>query len=134
MEHTISRSPRLDLVVRRSTCLPARRTAPRRHVVPRRSIYRRRRFAAGVAAAFAAITLGLGVQAVVSGPGGGPASAAGAGSLEAGSRTVVASQGESLWDIAALHHGDADFHRYLEELIALNGVTTIEVGQPVWLP
>lgn len=121
-----------DLRAKRYDVPPSRRHA--RSLRLSAATYRRRRITAGAAAVVGVAVLGLGVQAIVSGPGGGPpASAAGAGSL-GGERAVRARPGDSLWAIARAHHGDVDFERYLGELIELNGGTAIDVGQQVRLP
>lgn len=97
--------------------------------------YRRRR--AGVALAVAALVGGgaLVADTILTGPGGVPASAAGAGTEQVRSgRVVRADPGDSLWSIAEDHHGDVPIGRYVEALIDLNGGTGIEVGQLVRLP
>jgi hypothetical protein len=72
---------------------------------------------------------------ILTGPGGVPASAAGAGTEPVGSGMVVrAHPGDSLWSIAEEHHGEIAIRRYVEALIDLNGGTGIEVGQLVRLP
>src|SRR6266508_2364779 len=80
------------------------------------AVYRRRRLRVGAATTIAVAALGLGVQAIVSDSGGGPASAAGVGSLTGSERTVVARPGDTLWAIARAHHGDVGFRRYLDAL------------------
>jgi len=83
-----------------------------------------------------AATIGAGAlvaDSVLTGPGGVPASAAGAGTAGPG-RTVRADPGDSLWSIAEAHRGDIGITRYVEALIELNGGTQIEAGQLVHLP
>jgi hypothetical protein len=46
----------------------------------------------------------------------------------------VAQPGDSLWSIADEHRGAVDRDRYVDELIDLNGSTSIVVGQAVHLP
>jgi hypothetical protein len=87
----------------------------------------------GLAVAIAVTVLSLGVQAALTDPGSGPASAAGIGTATA-SLTVRAERGDSLWSIADEFHGDVDITRYLDKLIELNGGTSIEAGQLVRLP
>ena len=70
---------------------------------------------------------------VLTGPGGVPASAAGAGQAPL-ERTVRARPGDSLWSIAEVFHGDAPIAHYVEALISRNGGTRIEAGQVVRLP
>jgi hypothetical protein len=99
---------------------------------PTASTYRRRRAVVGVVVA---AVVGCGVIAgnALAGPGGDPASAAGAGTAQAVS-TVRARTGDSLWSIAEVFHGDVSVARYVETLISLNGGTRIEAGQIVRLP
>lgn len=85
-------------------------------------------------AAGAVTALGLMADAIVSGPGGVPASAAGAGT-DTPDRFVVVRAGDTLWSIAEAHHGDINLRRYVEKLIDLNGDSTrIVIGQTVQLP
>jgi len=97
------------------------------------AIYRRRRRVVGLVVAIAVIVLSLGVQAALTDPGSGPASAAGIGTATA-PRSVRAQPGDSLWSIAEANHGSVDLTRYLDKLIDLNGGTGIEAGQLVQLP
>ncbi len=99
---------------------------------PRPVVQRRRAFAAVLVAAVLSL-LGLGAHGVLTDPGGGPASAAGVGQVNATVK-VVAQPGDSLWSIAERHHGDIGLRRYLDALIDLNGGTAIQVGQAVRLP
>ena len=95
--------------------------------------YRRRRAVVGLALAGAAGLATLVADGVLTGPGGDPASAAGAGPVVHG-MTVRVHRGDSLWSIAEEHHGDIPLTRYLEALIDRNGGTSIQVGQLVHLP
>jgi hypothetical protein len=100
----------------------------------REARYRRRRAVVGL---LVAGVVGVGVlvaDSVLTGPGGVPASAAGAGTARPTGRSVRADVGDSLWSIAEVHHGTTSITRYVEALISLNGGTTIEVGQLVALP
>lgn len=97
------------------------------------AVYRRRRRVVGLVVAIAVIVLTLGVQAALTDPGSGPASAAGIGTATA-PRSVRAQPGDSLWSIAEANHGSVDLTRYLDKLIDLNGGTGIEAGQLVQLP
>lgn len=49
-------------------------------------------------------------------------------------RVHVARDGDSLWSIADDYRGDVDRDRYVDALVALNGGTTVSVGQGVRLP
>jgi hypothetical protein len=110
---------------------PRRVRRPRR--APTDATYRRRRAALGLLLAGAVGSAALVAGNVLTGPGGVPASAAGAGraALE---RTVLARPGDSLWSIAEVFHGDVAITRYVEALISRNGGTRIEAGQVVRLP
>jgi hypothetical protein len=97
--------------------------------------YRRRRAVA--AATLCTVALaggGVAADGVLRDSGGVPASAAGAALPPLRERTVVARPGDTLWALARQHHGVADFDRYLDEVIDLNGGTAIQVGQIVRLP
>jgi hypothetical protein len=134
------RHGRIDVCARRHDLAPSRHAGsiPPPGVRARATrldpaVYRRRRRVVGVAIAMFVAALSLAVQAAIDGPGSGPASAAGAGTV-VGSRTVRAMPGDSLWNIAEDHHGDVDINRYVDELVELNGGTSIVVGQRVRLP
>ena len=91
--------------------------------------------AAGLLVAGAVATATVVAGSVLTGPGGVPASAAGAGTASAGHpMSVRVAAGDSLWSIAEAHRGDVPITRYVEALIAANGGTHIEVGQLVRLP
>ena len=103
---------------------------------PRRAsaaTFRRRRAAAAVLVVAASIAIATSVNGVLSGPGGVPASAAGAGTARA-VVSVRAEPGDTLWSIAERFHGDVGLERYLDALIDLNGGTAIGAGQLVLLP
>jgi hypothetical protein len=95
--------------------------------------YRRRRAVATALVAGVVGTLGILADSVLTGPGGVPASAAGAGTASP-HMVVRADAGDSLWSIAEDHHGDVALSRYVEALIDVNGGTRIVVGQLVRLP
>jgi hypothetical protein len=113
------------------------RTAPAVPVVrPRRRserTYRRRRAAVGLLLAGVVGSAGLVAGNVLTGPGGVPASAAGAGTAPA-ERSVRVHAGDSLWSLAERFRGDVPITAYVEALISRNGGTRIEVGQVVLLP
>jgi hypothetical protein len=110
---------------------PRRVRRPRRP--PTESIYRRRRAAVGLLLAGIVGSAALVAGTVLTGPGGVPASAAGAGRAPL-ERTVLARPGDSLWSIAEVYHGDVSITRYVEALISRNGGTRIDAGQVVRLP
>jgi hypothetical protein len=95
--------------------------------------YRRRRAIA--AALLAGAIGGAGVVGgnVLTGPGGVPATAAGAGTAIP-ARIVRVRAGDSLWSIAARFRGEISIGRYVEALISANGGTHIEAGQVMRLP
>jgi nucleoid-associated protein YgaU len=95
--------------------------------------YRRRQATAAVLVVAASIAIATGVNGVLSGPGGVPASAAGAGTARA-VVSVRAEPGDTLWAIAERFHGDVGLERYVDALIELNGGTAIAAGQLVRLP
>jgi nucleoid-associated protein YgaU len=122
---------------------PAPRRRPDRFVEVRRvdpdprrasaATYRRRRAVAGVVLAVLAAVAIVAGHDVLAGSGGDPASAT--SSQPALARTtVIAQPGDSLWSIAADHHGAARLTGYLDTLVDLNGGATIEVGQVILLP
>lgn len=106
---------------------------------PTSAVYRRRRFVAGVIVAGALSAIGLAASDVLAGPGGEPASAAGA--RQTSTRSIVtARRGDSLWTIAErayaadAHAGSVRFATYLDAVIELNGGTELHAGQQVRLP
>lgn len=114
----------------------ARTTRPLRTARVSAATYRRRRATAAVLAVGALSVIGLGglgAIGVLTGPGGVPASAAGAGTAPP-DRVVRAEPGDSLWSLAERFHGDVGLQRYLDALIGLNGGTAIAAGQLVRLP
>ncbi len=100
---------------------------------PTESTYRRRRAAVGLLLAGIVGSAALVAGTVLTGPGGVPASAAGAGKAPL-ERTVLARPGDSLWSIAEVFHGEVPITRYVEALISRNGGTRIDAGQVVRLP
>jgi hypothetical protein len=119
-----------------TTALVVAGRSGRVQAVPRRlpeRVYRRRRALVGSLLVGSVALAGVAVSAVVAGPGGVPASAAGAAPTVA-RVTVVAQPGDTLWSLARRHHGPIDVDRYLDALIAANGGTAIQAGQAVQLP
>ena len=110
---------------------PRRVRRPRRP--PTEFTYRRRRAAVGLLLAGIVGSAALVAGTVLTGPGGVPASAAGAGRAPL-ERTVLARPGDSLWSIAEVFHGDVPITSYVEALISRNGGTRIDAGQVVRLP
>ncbi|MET0324399.1 MAG: LysM peptidoglycan-binding domain-containing protein [Ilumatobacteraceae bacterium] len=100
---------------------------------PTPTIYRRRRTIAGIVVSIVLSSVGVAAQGVLTGPGGEPASAAGAGTAST-VRHVRAEAGDSLWSIGERFHGDVGLSRYVDALVDLNGGSAIVVGQVVHLP
>jgi hypothetical protein len=95
--------------------------------------YRRRRTVVGVVAAMVVTLAGVAVHDVLAGPGGVPASAAGAQPALTDVR-IVARPGDTMWAIADRFNGDIPLDRYLEALVARNGGPSLQAGQTVRLP
>jgi hypothetical protein len=96
-------------------------------------ISRRRQAVAAALLAGAIGVVGVVGGNVLTGPGGVPATAAGAGTAIP-ARTVRVRAGDSLWSIATRFRGEIPIGRYVEALISANGGTRIEAGQVVRLP
>ena len=97
----------------------------------------RRLVAALVVAAVVSVTVmvvSAAVPVVLAGFGGAPAAASDRQPAATAPAVHVAQPGDSLWSIATEHHGAVEHSRYVDELIDLNGGTTIVAGQAVWLP
>ena len=97
------------------------------------AMYRRRRTVVALLGAGLLSAIGLAGQEVLTGPGGVPASAAGAGTARS-AQQVRAEPGDSLWSIAERFHGEVALTRYVDALVDLNGGTAISAGQVVRLP
>ena len=127
----------------------ALRRPPLRQTTLRRSthVYIRRRIV--VASVFFSLLAALGVGAgnVLANRGGEPASASAvrqATPFESttpglittpGLRTTYLVQpGDTMWSIAETHRDGANLVHYVDELIALNGGTTVQIGQLISLP
>ncbi|MEQ1873252.1 MAG: LysM peptidoglycan-binding domain-containing protein [Ilumatobacteraceae bacterium] len=102
--------------------LPAVRRAT--HVYIRRRIVVASVFFSLVAA------LGLGAGNVLANRGGEPASA----SAVRPAISYRVQPGDTMWSIAENHRDGANLVNYVDELIALNGGTTVHVGQLISLP
>ena len=105
--------------------------------------YAARRLGALIVALGSVVVMAALINSMLVGLGGSPAAAAEAtpapsapGASEVGDVQAfhVARAGESLWSIADQHRGSVDRGRYVDELIDLNGSTSIVVGQAVHLP
>lgn len=91
------------------------------------TVYVRRRLL--VAALFVAV-----VVAVWGGAGGALAGGEGGPGMPVVRATTVARAGDTLWSIAAAHHGDRPSDEYLDDLLLLNGGASLQIGQQVLLP
>jgi len=105
--------------------------------------YAARRLGAVIVTFGSVVVMAALVNSVLVGFGGSPAVAAEAASTSPGVQAAqlggpparhVARPGDSLWSIADEHRGAVDRDRYVDELIDLNGSTSIVVGQAVHLP
>jgi len=105
--------------------------------------YAARRLGALIVAFGSVVVMAALVNSVLVGLGGSPAVAAEAAPTPPGAQIAqlggapaqhVAQSGDSLWSIADEHRGAVDRDRYVDELIDLNGSTSIVVGQAVHLP
>jgi hypothetical protein len=107
---------------------------------PSSAVYLRRRVAALLALCGALVLAVAGIGVAVGGYGGTPAYAAESPAVGVASLATVdaemhvARSGESLWSIADQHRDGRDRAAYIEDLIDLNGSTSIQVGQGVILP
>lgn len=100
---------------------------------PSAATYRRRRAVVGTVLAALVAVGTVAAHDVLAGSGGVPASAAVSLPAQARAR-VVAERGDTLWSIAATHHGDISITRYVDALVDLNGGASIQAGQEVVLP
>lgn len=106
---------------------------------PTPAVYRRRRAVALILALALVVVATAGLGAVLrplAGNGEGrPLSASAVPSpVPAGSETLLAQPGETLWDIARDLQPSGDVRPLVDELAALNGGATLEAGQAVVLP
>lgn len=92
-------------------------------------VYIRRRIV--VASVFFSLLAALGVGAgnVLANRGGEPASA-----TAVRQANYLVQPGDTLWSIAENHCGGANLADYVDDLIALNGGTIVQVGQLISLP
>ncbi|WP_040494850.1 LysM peptidoglycan-binding domain-containing protein [Ilumatobacter nonamiensis] len=94
-----------------------------------------RRLGVVVAAVAAVLVLASALDAVLVSFGGDPAFADDVPpAAETAAAAHVAQPGDSLWSIANQYRGEVERDRYVRALIALNGSTTIIVGQAIALP
>ena len=104
---------------------------------PSSQVYARRRLAVCLVLAVVLLAMWFGAGRVLASRGGAPAStpavrpAAAAASVAA---TYVVQPGDTMWSIAASHHGAHGRVSYVDALVAANGGTSLAVGQLLSLP
>ncbi|CAN5563683.1 hypothetical protein BH10ACT2_BH10ACT2_04820 [soil metagenome] len=93
-------------------------------------VYIRRRIM--VASVFFSLVAALGVGAgnVLANRGGVPASA----SVVRQANTYLVQPGDTMWSIAEVHRDGANLMHFIDDMIALNGGTTLQIGQQITLP
>lgn len=106
-----------------------------------RQIYARRRLMALLVLAAIVLVLLVGTGHVVANRGGAPASAPmirpanpTASASSAATNMYVVQAGDTMWSIGQRFHGDRSLAAYVDQLIADNGGTEIQVSQALSLP
>ena len=94
------------------------------------TVYLRRRLLVGMVLLAIVVAVFFGAGNVLANRGGAPASTP---TVRPGS-TYVAHPGDTMWSIAATHHGDVGQADYVDALVELNGGAALQVGQVVVLP
>jgi len=104
-------------------------------------IYARRRLMVFLVLTAIVLVLLVGTGRVVANRGGAPASAsmirpanAPAVATSAATNIYVVQAGDTMWSIGQRFHGHRSLANYVDELIADNGGTEIQVSQPLTLP
>jgi LysM repeat protein len=100
-------------------------------VLAQQQRYQRRRAVAVVVALVVGLLGIRGAAAVVSGL---AAGTAGPGSTPVATTTHRASAGDTLWEIAGRYAPGVDRRIAMDDLLAINGGATLQVGQEVLLP
>lgn len=95
-------------------------------------VYRRRRLMVAAVSALLVVS-GVTLGGALTGSGGVPASASGAGDLIEPT-TIVVRPGDTLWSLAHAHRGEVPHGRYLDYLVRLNGGASVRAGQVLRLP
>jgi LysM repeat protein len=98
---------------------------------PAPQIYIRRRVLAAVIALAIVLLVGLGAGTVVANRGAAPASGS---SVRPAIATYVVHHGDTMWSIAASHHGQLSQSDYVDLLVQANGGASLQVGQQIVLP
>jgi len=99
-------------------------------VLPTTQVYLRRRLLAALVAIAVVVVVWVGAGNVLANRGGDPAST----SAVRPAATYVVHAGDTLWSIAAAHHGSHSLTSYVDSLVRANGGTSLQVGQVVALP
>lgn len=100
--------------------------------------YARRRMVVLIVLASIALVLFLGAGHVVANRGGAPASAPAvrpaAPSTAGAADLYIVQPGDTLWSIGERFHGHTPLVDYVDDLVAANGGTTLQIAQPLALP
>mgnify|MGYP006387445959 CR=1 FL=1 len=98
-------------------------------------VYVRRRIVVASVLFSLLAALGVGASNVLASRGGAPASASAVRqAIPSESTTYLVQPGDTMWSIAEGHRHGANLVHYVGELIALNGGTTLQIGQLISLP
>lgn len=116
---------------RYTVVLPGQLAEPRSFDArPSTTVYVRRRLLVSLVLATILAIVWLSAGSVLANRGGAPASA----SAVRPASTYVVQPGDTLWSIAAAHHGEASQTSYVDVLVQVNGGAGIQVGQVITLP
>jgi len=96
-------------------------------------VYIRRRIAVASVLFSLVAAFGLGAGNVLANRGGAPASTP-AVRHEVSAATYLVQPGDTMFSIAEMHRGDAELMAFVDELIARNGGTSLQIGQVISLP
>ncbi|HAP75919.1 MAG TPA: hypothetical protein DCR14_07530 [Acidimicrobiaceae bacterium] len=97
---------------------------------PTTTVYVRRRVVAALVFVVVALTVWFGAGQVLANRGGAPASTP----TVRPAASYVVQPGDTMWSIAAVHHGAGSHSDYVDALIAANGGADLAVGQVIVLP
>ena len=117
---------RINSGARYTAVLPIRLAAPR----PTTQIYVRRRLLVVLVLVAVVVALWAGAGTVLANRGGDPASTP----TVSPAATYVVRAGDTLWSIAQQFHGHTSQAAYVDTLVAVNGGTSLQVGQQITLP
>ena len=116
---------------RYTVVLPVQLAEPRSSVArPSTTVYVRRRLLVSLVLATIFAIVWLSAGSVLANRGGAPASA----SAVRPATTYVVQPGDTLWSIAAAHHGDSSQTAYVDVLVQVNGGAGLHIGQVLSLP